>query len=318
MTENLSKKYFKTIFLHIGLEKTGTTTLQEVLWHNRKELEKHGIILPYFLGKNHMQLALLSAGRRVTVDLQNHLKLTNEKKYDNFISGFPSEFEKNISRSVKEASAVKSLILTNEHLSSRVKNVEEAAILKKLLSPFGDTIRIIIYLRRQDSYLVSLYSEFVKSGGRKSFQEWLASFNYINLNWNEVTEVWSTVFGKENITIRPFEKKELKNDDLVADFMDTIGEQYALIRNFREGKSNESLGVARLESLRNMNRFLPAPSGRFRTLIRRLVIFLLRFKGGNKMSISPEIKREILNRYEAGNREVAESYLRRERLFDAE
>ncbi|MCQ0016230.1 hypothetical protein [Actinomadura madurae] len=34
------------IFLHVGAAKSGTTFLQNVLWHNRERLREHGVLYP--------------------------------------------------------------------------------------------------------------------------------------------------------------------------------------------------------------------------------------------------------------------------------
>jgi hypothetical protein len=43
-----------TVFLHVGLPKTGTTYLQTILWNNRDELRRQGILLPGFGPRQHL------------------------------------------------------------------------------------------------------------------------------------------------------------------------------------------------------------------------------------------------------------------------
>jgi len=42
------------VFLHVGLPKTGTTYLQTILWKNRDELRRQGILLPGFGPRQHL------------------------------------------------------------------------------------------------------------------------------------------------------------------------------------------------------------------------------------------------------------------------
>ena len=43
----------KTVVLHIGAPKTGTTYLQQVLWHNRKRLAEQGVGYPFTSAREH-------------------------------------------------------------------------------------------------------------------------------------------------------------------------------------------------------------------------------------------------------------------------
>ena len=46
------------VLLHIGLPKTGTTYLQQVVWGNRDRLASDGILLPGFGHREHLWAAL--------------------------------------------------------------------------------------------------------------------------------------------------------------------------------------------------------------------------------------------------------------------
>ncbi|OLT48935.1 hypothetical protein BJF85_10710 [Saccharomonospora sp. CUA-673] len=52
------------VYLHIGLPKTGTTSLQELLWHNREVLTADGVAFPgHDLGAHHRAVADVHPGR---------------------------------------------------------------------------------------------------------------------------------------------------------------------------------------------------------------------------------------------------------------
>jgi hypothetical protein len=44
----------RTVFFHVGLPKTGTTYLQTILWQNREELRRQGVLLPGFGPRQHL------------------------------------------------------------------------------------------------------------------------------------------------------------------------------------------------------------------------------------------------------------------------
>ena len=48
----------RRVFLHVGLPKTGTTYLQQVVWANRDRLRSAGLFLPGFGHREHLWAAL--------------------------------------------------------------------------------------------------------------------------------------------------------------------------------------------------------------------------------------------------------------------
>ena len=44
----------RTVFFHVGLPKTGTTYLQTMMWHNRAELARQGVLLPGESSRQHL------------------------------------------------------------------------------------------------------------------------------------------------------------------------------------------------------------------------------------------------------------------------
>jgi hypothetical protein len=47
-----------TVFLHIGIAKTGTTYLQGLMWHNRGLLERNGLRYPGDLPGDHFRASV--------------------------------------------------------------------------------------------------------------------------------------------------------------------------------------------------------------------------------------------------------------------
>lgn len=146
----------KKVFIHCGLEKTGTSFLQEIFSKNRDLLNAHGILYP-------------SCGE---VDFQ-HYWLAK-------LFGFRYEFEKligegleNLTEDLKgeiESSDCETVFISSEHFDFNLSSTS-CGRLKKFFEAYDRTV--ILVLRNQLDYAQSLYVEYIKWGGDQSFSEFL-------------------------------------------------------------------------------------------------------------------------------------------------
>lgn len=54
----------RRVFFHIGAPKTGTTFLQSVMWHNREELRRQGVLYPGRYSRQHLHASQVVRGNR--------------------------------------------------------------------------------------------------------------------------------------------------------------------------------------------------------------------------------------------------------------
>ncbi|HEX4159590.1 MAG TPA: hypothetical protein VHY79_14060 [Rhizomicrobium sp.] len=93
-------------------------------------------------------------------------------------------------------------------------------------------VRIVAYLRRQDQYLQSLYKQAVAGGRNIDFTTWLGKMRHRG-NYLAVVERWVAQFGKDAITIRPYERGGTRIDS-VEDFGSFLG--CDLVEQRKKGK----------------------------------------------------------------------------------
>jgi len=208
-----------TAILHIGVGKTGSTAIQYALSFNMKKLEEAGFIYPRILSVNrtygwinHNQLAYALCDRRPTADL-----VTVSSHLDSL------------------ATTGKTIILSAEVFYMRppeskypnhINYIREKrdAILRthNLLKSF-DEVKIVCYVRRQDLWFESIYNQNVKNRkhGGMSFKEFLASMQ--ERHFAEQLDLWAEGFGQQNIIVRPYEKGQLYNGNVVDDFAKILG-----------------------------------------------------------------------------------------------
>lgn len=196
------------LFLHIGTHKTGTSALQSFLASRADALDERGIhYVRSGLGKGMAHHALSWSVR----DIQEVEPVVWEKTRRE-IAGH-----------------------TTSVLSSEAFWFADAAKVKAELEGIAD-IRIVIYLRRQDKYLQSLYKQAVTSGRKLDFFAWrerhIARGDYL-----AIIRSWAEAFGRDAIAIRPYERNGLRIDT-VADFFDVLGTDVADLLARRKSRSN--------------------------------------------------------------------------------
>ena len=118
-----------TIYLHIGTQKTGTTTLQNLGSRNRDALAHQGLLYPRTPGTvNHYGLPVFAAWGRVQSDLTRDLGLNTPSDVAAYLQSFPDRLGDEI-----RASGCSKVWLSNEHLSSRIRSPEYLGRLATLL-----------------------------------------------------------------------------------------------------------------------------------------------------------------------------------------
>ena len=244
-------KKFKECIIHIGTEKTGTTTLQLFFQKNRINLAKNGILFPKTLGEpNHTYLSAYARDVHEIGGLRIRLGLTSEKLVYDFRNKLEMAFRQEI-----ENSNLSKLLISNEHLHSGLQSVEEVQRVKNFLDEFVDTYKIVVYIRPQHEMAVSHFSTRCKNlATDKTFfeQKFIDNLYY---NFEELLNRWETVFGFDNITVKIFSKDELLDGDIKKDFCSIFGwdwNEFENIENFNEGINAE----AQLFLL-EINKFIP-------------------------------------------------------------
>jgi hypothetical protein len=286
------------LYIHIGTHKTGTTTVQKYLRENNHKLEDEGIT---FLYKPN---AFLRLG---TIEII-------EKK---FIEKGIDELE-NWIRS-KKPNGISTFISSHEDLSggwrTGYKNSHMVAKnLQMMLSELGLDIQIIVYLRRQDSFIESLYTQSVQSGNPNNFDDFLKSYDDDSFNWYNLISNYAECFGKERIHIHTYEKNRLSRpESILNEFGEIIGsdflQSYIKLEARNQGYTRDALEIAKLttpyisreenEHLRNVfqqiNSKQPFESYTY---------------------FNPDQRAGYLSKYEISNNKLAKEYLNKEQLFD--
>lgn len=289
------------IYLHIGQMKTGTTSLQCTLARERKNLLEHGVLYP--------KTGALPKHSDLVWSMLPREKLSgwaagkyNGKHTDEILADLEHEIIE---------SKAKTVVISSEELS-----LCAPCLLKKLFKRWKQHLRVIVYLRRQDEMLESMYKQqllhkklkfkFVNFCKRKTSKN---SPLGGRLDYDKFLAAWEACVGLKNMRVSLFEGAV--KADLWGDFTRHMGLDIPLGSDME--RENVSVSGSYLEFLRRTNCYVPQA---VRRKLIRDINWLMKNTPKSTLPLCPDRLREnILARYDESNRRVAERYFGRETLF---
>lgn len=304
--------------VHIGTEKTGTTTIQRFLSLNRDRLLNQRVAYLKSPGSENQRNFVSYSMRSDRVD--EHIKrlgIIEKEKRD----AWRQEFSTALADEVLSISEVAdTVIISSEHFHSRLHSTKEVENLRDLLSLYFSEVSILVYLRRQDELAVSLYSTKLKTGSSPNHildPSISPSNNYFN--FYKLVRRWSDIFGKDNLMIREFSKDNLLRQDLLADFMHQSGIDFDS-SFFIPERENEKLPGAVQKLLQQFNKKFPSFSGNTENLqhkdLRTFLIKRLSKKiSGDTILPSRDEAVAFMDQFAESNESLAREYLGGKALF---
>ena len=285
------------IVLHIGFEKTGTTSIQAHCARNAHRLRRHGILYPSGLGdRNHAHLAAAFSSFEATADIRLRAGVRSEAEYARFCETVVASLREQVDRARPEV-----LLLSSEHFSSRVWG-QGIARLQPALGGLSRDVRVLVYLRRQDEMLFSLYSTYVKSGGTRDLSYLADEIPWFH--YDEMLDRWAGGFGRDRITVRIFPPK---GATLIEDFAAAAGLPDLPQEPVR---ANRALDHRNAQLLARLNACLPPYADEGVNPAREgLVEFLEARSAGAPLGMALGVRRAFLARFEKSNEAVRAMYL---------
>lgn len=303
-----------TLYLHIGIGKTGSTSVQVFLEANAVRLRQQGYVVPTSAGRrNHRYLAMYAFDDDVVDNLRRAKGHTTPQRIARFRESFRAAF-------LAEAAgwAPHETILCSSEQMSRLRSVTALQRLKDLVDETGRPVKVIVYFRRQDGMIVSEYSQFIKGGKVTTLEEEIhLARTRRAYNYYRTASLWAQVFGRENVIVRVFEKSQMKNGDTVDDYLSVVGIQDTLPYE-KIGEANRSLDIHVMEYLRQLNKHVPRWAEKGSNPARAgLALALEEISTGPKLRLGPAEAAAFMRSFAASNARLAREFLGREdgRLF---
>ena len=245
----------KELFLHIGTQKTGTTSIQTFLKLNKLKLSAKEIYVPTSLdvGNGHHRWITLLSSEINKVDsfsLNLEFKSKEEKKIkiEEKLDSFNKEVEKKTHGK---------WIISCEHLQSELTSQSDILKLKNILINLFDKVTVILYIRNPLDTVVSLWSTQTKYGAKLSRISKPNNKFYENVVNHKNTIIrWQSVFGRENLKVCRFQKKDFFRNNLIEDFCSKVEIEFD-DKYKKPPLANKSLSLIGMKSLGYINNFIP-------------------------------------------------------------
>lgn len=310
----------KTLYIHVGQPKTGTTALQLFCLHNPEALHAKGYDYPS-LPFSYEHIADRRNGHFLVGVLRdkdgNRLLEEEERRLNIGLETIKKSFEQ-----------YDNVVLSDERLwhASKGKLFSYWNTLSEHAANHGYTIKMIVYLRRQDVFAMSWRNQMIKNGwegkyGQLRWSEWIKDTPGIELDYYKLLEKIAKVIGKDNILVRIYDRTWLERDggNIYTDFLDAIGLQMDDSFTIEEEDPNPSLTLNLQEIKRIINNTPGYVGGGKKDILGKAV--RLCAAGNNpdypcSMFSVRELKK-FLAAQKSGNDKIAQEYLhRRGPLFD--
>jgi hypothetical protein len=220
------------IYLHIGYNKTGSSSIQSFLQERYKQLLEYSCLYP-------KSCIFDSAHYPVSATLIGHPAIKSLGSANNSLDELKAEI---ISSGCKKAIiSTEYLVLANPTQISRVKDFMFDEL-------HADSVKIIVYVRRHDEWIGSLFNQAVKTVDNPEWELNIRDYivNIIGgknpaIRYLPTIDRWAKVFGVDNIILRPFETAQFRNKSFISDFLGVLEIPYELSPEELSFRKNESL-----------------------------------------------------------------------------
>ena len=302
----------KTLYLHIGMSKTGTKSIQNFCWENNKILNKYGYCYPD-----------LSRLCPETIKVKNarfmiqKIKVENDDK-EALAKAVAAKYREGMDLVVKAFETYDNVILSDEDIFQTTFNRRKSLWqeLKDDGEKYGFTVKIIVYLRRQDEFMASRWNQDIKDvkPDKRITMTWEEYISDIpksrQMNYFQKLESMAEYFGKENIVARRFQRGAFYQDSIYADFIQIIGLE--MTDEYHISKEERNLNLP--GNTHEFKRILNGVNDLSDDDLKFMRGILEKCAGPSKEAypcamLSKDESKKIISKYKKSNRRVAKEYL---------
>ncbi len=295
--------------LHIGAEKTGSTSLQHWLYSNRGELAEHGFYLSDSLDSPNNRLLPIFFQSRIDAWTKSN-GVEDQSKKREFLTPSLQSFCDEV-RLAEDG--YHTFLITSEHLHSRLDSQELVKELHKFLDPLFESINVVGYVRNQADLILSSYSTALRASETSFLSEVVEQVSPDEHYYNHLlsADLWSNVFGRSAVTFQVYDHCVNLPGGVVTDFAKHILKLPELSDQLAPSKRlNSGLSPFQAAAFRQINSLFPrwpvgSPSGNWNRKLKQLVTDLPVTTNCTLRIADPQ---QVLRRFESENQLFFEKY----------
>lgn len=289
------------LIVHVGTGKTGTTSVQHFMNLNRDRLGAADVLYPTTPGK--------SRHAQFTVFLTPDDELDGQPVWHRMKAEDPKQFRRRFRHRLlaEIAESGHSRVVLSEETIFK-SSVGTLRRLRRFSRRHARSLRIVVYLRRQDDHLVSRYQQGVKVGEIRRLSDPELHRDYGDVyDYAGRLALLEELLAPDELVVRRFERDAFVHGSLFCDFLDAVGVDPALETVLPEAERNVSLGAETTEFLRLLNLHRVRHEGARAGMIdnRAYLPALAGPPQGPTLTLPEAALDEFMAQWEAGNREIA-------------
>jgi hypothetical protein len=260
----------RTLVIHAGTRKTGTTAIQDYFFHHF----------------DHPEFAYFSAGIPNASMIINRSFAARRPGVLGNDSGFIARISRGLARRRARNRFMaclakhrgKNVILSAESISSLTQ--AECADLYEVVSRQFEQVKVIIYFRPARSRMESAYQETLKHR--------LVNIDKpVTVNFKQSVRKFDKVFGRKNVTLRLFSPTDFPDRNVVNDFLSLVGIEGNVVPSMR---SNSSLSLPAVQLLYVYRKAFPVAVSQDKALLKKLAEL-----EGEKFQLHPNLMDNVVN-----------------------
>jgi hypothetical protein len=296
------------IILHVGTEKTGSTSIQRVLLASREELQEQRILYPSSLIlPSHVHLTACALDDQVGNPLKRLLKITNANEFNSFKERTLASFREEAGKYSPDT-----IVISDEHINVHLNNKKYLEEFRRICEEFGDIQKVIIYLRRQDEFKLSMFSQSVKSGviSASALDNPLTIYEKIpyRLDYMSILDNLSSVFGREKIAPVIYNRVRRGSGGVVSDFL-TRANILLVPETITSYTYNRSIDARIIKPLATISSLLKSANTRYTDVLRKKIIKLSeKVFNGPGPQLTRDAHAGFMAQFENQNRQIKQEY----------
>lgn len=289
------------LIVHVGTGKTGTTSVQHFMNLNRDRLGEAGFLYPATPGR--------SRHAQFTVFLTPDEELGDQPVWHRMEANDPTRWRRRFRRRLLDEiadSGLSRVVLSEETIFKSSQGTLRR--LRRFARRNFRSLRVVVYLRRQDDHLVSRYQQGVKVGEvrRLTDPELHRDFSDV-YDYAGRLALLSEILEPDELVVRRYERSAFAGGELFLDFLEAIGAGADLDRLQQPEERNVSFDAETVEFLRLLNIVRVDAEGARAGMIdnRHFLRMLVGIPHGPTLTLPEPVLDDFMAQFEEGNAQVA-------------